>query len=82
MQFHNILNKFNFFSQKKHGVTIGLETLKWALNGPVDIIILVVFTDCFANRVVVKWKFLGSELLSFNKLPVLRKVYDLDITQF
>ena len=57
MQFHNILNKFNLnYSSftKRHGMTIGPETLKWALNGPVDMIILVVFTDCFANRVVVK----------------------------
>ena len=59
-------------------MTIGPETLKWALNGPVDIIILVVFTDCFANRVVVKWKRLGSELLSISKILVLSKIYDLD----
>ena len=59
MQFHNILNKFNSnYSSftKKHGVIVGPETLKWALNGPVDMIILVVFTDCLANRVVIRWK--------------------------
>ena len=57
---------------------VGPETLKWALNESVDMIILIVFTDCLANRVVVRWKCLGSEFLSISKLPVLRKIYDLD----
>ena len=57
---------------------VGPETFKWALNGPADMIILVVFTDCLANRVVVRWKCLGSELLSISKILVLSKIYDLD----
>ena len=56
MQFHNILNKLrlNYSSfTEKFGVTVGPDTLDWTQSGSTNMIILIVFTECFANRVVI-----------------------------
>lgn len=56
MQFHNILNKLrlNYSSfTEKFGVTVGPDTLDWTQSGSTNMIILIVFIECFANRVVI-----------------------------
>ena len=65
----------------KRGATIGPETLKKSWIEPGDMIVLLELLDCYANKVIIRWKSLdwrlSTKLFWLGTLPFSKKVLSL-----